>query len=563
MILTLEVVGEQAEDLGAAGRKVFHAVGGTIGRLPDNDWVFPDPYVSGRHALVRYLGGKFFVEDTSTNGVFINSPDNRLTKSQPYALKHGDLLYIDAYRITVSIESDEGAGDTMDTLSILKGKVAPKSPAPSPPPVQAKPSPVPPVVRTAPPPPQAATPVSPPKPPPPPARPISAAETVFLPMDDDNTIGMASGTDPNKTEFMGAPQPTPPSKPQSMAPPPISSRGARTAPPPVEDDLKTQWIGTGTGAGIGVDKAPADENKTEWFNRSTASPPAELPPIRVRPAPSPPPAAAKPVAPTPPPPPPPAAIIPPPIEASPPPPKPVARPTTPPPAPFEAPAPVARERERAPERTADRPPPKPATGSQGGDELMREMLAAAGIAGVEPSVELAHTMGAILRIAVSGMMEVQRARERMKDELRVRGTIFKPANNNPLKFSANVEDAFHNLLIKHNAAYLDPTKAFEDAFHDVRDHHSAILGALRMAFEATLAHFDPARMQDEFDRQMKKGSILGVPVKLRYWDLYRDRYGDMLKDSDTSFRHLFGEKFAAAYEEQLDRLKAQQRDREK
>ena len=78
MILTLEVIGEQAEDLGAGGRKVFNAIGGTIGRLPDNDWVFPDPYVSGRHALIRYVSGKYFVEDTSTNGVFVNTPDNRL-----------------------------------------------------------------------------------------------------------------------------------------------------------------------------------------------------------------------------------------------------------------------------------------------------------------------------------------------------------------------------------------------------------------------------------------------------------------------------------------------------
>jgi type VI secretion system protein ImpI len=182
---------------------------------------------------------------------------------------------------------------------------------------------------------------------------------------------------------------------------------------------------------------------------------------------------------------------------------------------------------------------------------------------VEPTPELAKTLGEILRIAVGGMMEVQRARERMKDELRVRGTIFKPAHNNPLKFSANVEDAFHNLLLKHNAAYLDPTQAFEDAFHDVRDHHSAILKALRLAFESMLAQFDPARMQDEFDRQMKKGSILGVPVKLRYWELYRDRYGDMVKDADTSFRHLFGDKFAVEYEEHLERLKSQSRDREK
>src|SRR5688572_15429558 len=106
MILTLEVIGDQAAELGADGRKVFHSIGGTIGRLPDNDWVFKDPYVSGRHALVRYLNGKFFVEDTSTNGVFVNSPQNRLSRTQPHQLKSGDRLYIDVYEIKVSIEND-------------------------------------------------------------------------------------------------------------------------------------------------------------------------------------------------------------------------------------------------------------------------------------------------------------------------------------------------------------------------------------------------------------------------------------------------------------------------
>jgi predicted component of type VI protein secretion system len=79
---------------------------------------------------------------------------------------------------------------------------------------------------------------------------------------------------------------------------------------------------------------------------------------------------------------------------------------------------------------------------------------------------------------------------------------------------------------------------------------------MRLAFEAMLARFDPARLQEEFDRHLKKGSILGVPAKLRYWDLFRERYGDMSKDADASFRKLFGEEFAKAYEEQLARLKA-------
>src|SRR5947207_756654 len=102
MILTLEVTGPQARQIGAATR-VFEASGGTIGRLPDNHWVLPDPHVSGRHAVIRYVNGTFFIEDTSTNGVFINTPENRLARGQPYALKSGDRIHIDLYEIRASI----------------------------------------------------------------------------------------------------------------------------------------------------------------------------------------------------------------------------------------------------------------------------------------------------------------------------------------------------------------------------------------------------------------------------------------------------------------------------
>jgi predicted component of type VI protein secretion system len=60
-------------------------------------------YVSSRHAVIRYSDGTFFIEDTSTNGVFINSQDNRLIKGQPYALKSGDWIFIEPYEIRASI----------------------------------------------------------------------------------------------------------------------------------------------------------------------------------------------------------------------------------------------------------------------------------------------------------------------------------------------------------------------------------------------------------------------------------------------------------------------------
>lgn len=183
------------------------------------------------------------------------------------------------------------------------------------------------------------------------------------------------------------------------------------------------------------------------------------------------------------------------------------------------------------------------------------MLAAAGIESARVTPELATQFGQILRVVVSGLMDVLRARERIKDEFRMRMTTFKQADNNPLKFSANVDDALHNLLVKRNAAYLGPVEAFDDAFADLRNHQMAMLAGMRVAYESMLAGFDPTRLQEDFDRQTKGGSFLSGSAKSKYWELYRNRFHDMVKDADTSFRRLFGDEFAKAYEEQLAKLK--------
>jgi len=171
--------------------------------------------------------------------------------------------------------------------------------------------------------------------------------------------------------------------------------------------------------------------------------------------------------------------------------------------------------------------------------------------------ELAQNFGQILRVVVAGLIDVLQARQRLKDEFRMRVTTCKVAQNNPLKFSANVDDALYNLLVKRNAAFLGPVESFEDAFDDVKNHQMAILAGVRVAFESVLAQFHPDRLQEEFDRQAR-GSL--VPGKLRYWEQYRDKFNDMVSDADASFRELFGDEFAKAYEQQLERLKSRDRD---
>ena len=185
------------------------------------------------------------------------------------------------------------------------------------------------------------------------------------------------------------------------------------------------------------------------------------------------------------------------------------------------------------------------------------VLAAAGVDPAAITPETARDFGAILRVVVAGAMELLRSRQQVKDELRMRMTQFKPTENNPLKFSANVEDALHNLFVKRNAAYMTPVDAFEDAFSDLRGHQLAMLAGIRAAFEAMLADFDPDRLQSEFDRHLNMGL---VPARLRYWDLYRERVGEMQKDRERTWRRLFDEEFARAYEDQFRDVKKQDRD---
>ena len=76
---------------------------------------------------------------------------------------------------------------------------------------------------------------------------------------------------------------------------------------------------------------------------------------------------------------------------------------------------------------------------------------------------------------------------------------------------------------------------------------------------AMLTHFQPDQLQEQFDRQLKRNALSSMTARLHYWDFYRDRHEELTKDPEATFRRLFGEEFAKAYEEQLRRLKADRR----
>jgi type VI secretion system FHA domain protein len=106
-------------------------------------------------------------------------------------------------------------------------------------------------------------------------------------------------------------------------------------------------------------------------------------------------------------------------------------------------------------------------------------------------------------------------------------------------------------------ARLDTTAAFEDAFVDVRHHQVAMLAGMRAAFEHMLGRFNPETLAAQFDARPGRRLSIGLGAGGRHWESFGEYYKEMTRDADDCFRRLFGDQFARAYEEQLQRLRAE------
>jgi type VI secretion system protein len=134
MSLKLRVISDHHKALGRRSSRLFGVTGGRIGRAQDNDWVLPDPdrYVSSHHCKIVFRAGKWILEDTSTNGVFINGSDAPISIDGPYSLLNGDRLRLGEYEIAVSIdEHNDFSSDASGQLPIPP-RVAPSTTGTSP-----------------------------------------------------------------------------------------------------------------------------------------------------------------------------------------------------------------------------------------------------------------------------------------------------------------------------------------------------------------------------------------------------------------------------------------------
>jgi type VI secretion system FHA domain protein len=164
----------------------------------------------------------------------------------------------------------------------------------------------------------------------------------------------------------------------------------------------------------------------------------------------------------------------------------------------------------------------------------------------------------MLRTSLQGTMDVLLARTKIKSEMRLDVTTIRSVKNNPVKFSYNVDEAVSRLLGKEKSeGYMEPIRAIEEAFEDIRAHQIAVLAGMQTALKSILKRFDPETLEKRLQKLSPISASIPIHKQAKLWDQFQQLYEDIEREAQDDFNRLFGDAFSSAYEEQIQKLKSQ------
>ena len=506
--LTLSITSQQKESMGVHAIKTFDINGGTIGRASRNDWVLPEETVSSQHALVSFQDNNFFITDLSTNGVYINSSEAPLGTGCTASLSDAQTLSIGLYLISIKIEASP---DDQDIQPLI---------------------------------------------------PENTLQETFPVQDDsflnDTTsdpldlLGSTSSHDPlsNNTSLpknlFDDPQEDPsiqdqqnfenspsPSVADAFIPP-----TTHTASPDTSSAIPDNWDETCFSPAIQPTTHAVSEE--EHFNQTNE------PNLTIEPSPT---LETKPAS-----------------EED----EDIASQQT-----LITPAISKNSNNTKIENELVQSPvideldkPTPQSPSQHTENIssqtepmsnkineanhLKLTKAAFEKNGLDTSLlndpNLIDQSLALLPFVVEGILATLRSRSEIKNELRASQTIIQQTENNPLKFSINLQDAFHNLLVNQRPGFLSPEDAIKQAFQDLTQHEAALIMGIQTGLNAMLKKISPDAIETKIESLETKKNIFGKITSASKWDFYKETYQHITENSNNSFIDMFGDDFVKGYE---------------
>ena len=170
--------------------------------------------------------------------------------------------------------------------------------------------------------------------------------------------------------------------------------------------------------------------------------------------------------------------------------------------------------------------------------------------------EHAQRMGELLRAMTRGTLELLTARMVAKRELGAAATQLRTRENNPLKFSPDIDAALTHLLGPTERGFLDPQAAVAEAFDDLRAHQVALLAGMRAALDSVMSRFDPSVLEQRLAPGSALENLIPTNRRARLWSSYGEEYARIVSEIEDDFDALLGRAFLKAYQAQLQALES-------
>jgi len=151
-------------------------------------------------------------------------------------------------------------------------------------------------------------------------------------------------------------------------------------------------------------------------------------------------------------------------------------------------------------------------------------------------------------------MDVLKTRTEIKSEMRVELTTIQPVENNPIKFSADVDDALGRIFSTLNPAFMPTEQAFIETFDDIKIHQVAVIAGVQSSLKHIFKRFYPSKLEHKLAKQSPVGAKIPMHRQAKLWALFEDLYATVGEEAADDFQRLFGVEFSRAYEEQAAQL---------
>ncbi|HDM8163855.1 TPA: type VI secretion system-associated FHA domain protein TagH [Vibrio harveyi] len=161
-------------------------------------------------------------------------------------------------------------------------------------------------------------------------------------------------------------------------------------------------------------------------------------------------------------------------------------------------------------------------------------------------------LGQSFSLMLLGLMETLHNRAEFKQNNRLNHTAFRKSENNPLKFSANLEDAIHNLYNRNTASFMRADIAIKEAFVDIENHEKALMKGVEGTVSSVMSLVEPSSIySDAMSSDSFFNKIIPARKYAQSWKKFEGIHYQLTDEIINKESPFYLEDFAKHYENAL------------